>query len=404
MQAESYILAEAEYFQDFHCLASKCTDGCCHSWRINIDRAHYNRIRSVKKSPELARLVEEGIQRDKRSVSPQSYAKMRLREDGTCFFLDENSLCMLQREYGPSILPKVCRIFPRRVRILGNLVEKSCTPSCEEVVNRLWELPDKLKFICGPAVYGETGGLFDLPPEQPAINRNLLEIQSLCIDILQNREYSLDDRVILLGIALDSLAANAGTDDDGVIEAWLKRYDALSSGNDFQFTLDSFPRAADMAFANNTMIIKRVSHIELAESQALVKQILEKLHLETNDEGQSRINTRDYLATKRALEEFLAGKEYLLENVIVNQWFYDSLPFGPKGVWRGYLRFVILYSLLKFMLAGGISEVTRENITRTITLWARILPHSATVLDALVEQMIQSKSDTMAHLAILLKD
>ena len=75
----------------------------------------------------------------------ERYALINEKYDGYCPFIDEDGYCSLQRACGEEVLPIVCRMYPRSVK-LGEENEISCSLSCEKTVELIISNTEKLKF------------------------------------------------------------------------------------------------------------------------------------------------------------------------------------------------------------------------------------------------------------------
>lgn len=404
---KEYIL-QPDYFDEFHCLASDCHNDCCHGWRINIARPCYMKIRSTRKSPELEELVAKGIRRNKKADSSVFYADMQLNEKGDCVFLNEKRMCRLQIECGPSVLPYICQDFPRRLFRSGKLILRSCTPACEEVVHLLWERPNGLEFT---AVSREKGllriGHLRTPEGSQTLYSHFEEIQWVCISILQNRSYTLDERMILLGIAVRALAEIQSTTEDSVVQDWLTRYTVLTKGSSFKEAVGKLPSNPSMFLANNLETLFELLIGTFSPDMAeYLRKRLASLGLKL-EENHFTYHPDTYFEQKERLNAFLHGQEYLMENLIVNETFAHGIPLdGKDSVWDSYMHLCILYSLLKMLLTMSAetaeSSLSREKLVEGVILWARILLHATERLNGFVERMHKNESDSLAHMAILI--
>lgn len=63
---------------------------------------------------------------------------------GACAFWLPSRLCSLQKQYGPDILPSVCRTYPRIITVFPDRKEFSLDPCCPEVAlsARCWKTGD----------------------------------------------------------------------------------------------------------------------------------------------------------------------------------------------------------------------------------------------------------------------
>jgi hypothetical protein len=128
-----------QYVDSFRCIGPTCEDTCCQGWSVPIDQATYEKyavIESMK--PHLGTIVPnpEGAKRS-------DFARIRTTSTSACFFLDEERLCSIQRQHGPSLLSNTCATYPRSIGIHSGVEERSLSLSCPEAA-RLTLLHDSL--------------------------------------------------------------------------------------------------------------------------------------------------------------------------------------------------------------------------------------------------------------------
>ena len=102
------------YYDKFRCLASDCRFSCCKGWNISFNKKDFLSLKRQTGSEGLSQILRGGVRRI-RSGSKEGahYGEFDMR-GSVCPLLDEDSLCLLQKECGHSALPDVCKTFPRR--------------------------------------------------------------------------------------------------------------------------------------------------------------------------------------------------------------------------------------------------------------------------------------------------
>src|SRR5580698_9334351 len=83
-----------QYVESFRCIGSACEDTCCPGWSVPIDQATYEKYTAIVPNPE-------GTKRS-------DFARIRTTSTAACFFLDEERLCTIQKQHGPSLLSHTC--------------------------------------------------------------------------------------------------------------------------------------------------------------------------------------------------------------------------------------------------------------------------------------------------------
>ncbi len=171
------------YYKKFVCIADKCPDTCCAGWQIAVD-------------PESA----EKYKRAGGEIGKKLCRSMAVDEDGDtvfvsqnrrCPFLLESNLCELYIELGKESLCKTCTLFPRHVTHLGARKETGLSISCPEAARLIFESSEPISF--------ETEQDDTLPEPNsidPTLYFTLAKAQKTAINILQNRNFSVTQRLI----------------------------------------------------------------------------------------------------------------------------------------------------------------------------------------------------------------
>ena len=116
-----------QFYKDFKCAASKCSDTCCKDWEIVIDdqtQALYNNV-----SGKLGNMLKSNIVTD--SDGDRIF---RLGKNHECPFLDNDRLCMIQKELGANALCRTCFAFPKLTLDYTEFTEYALSFACPEAV------------------------------------------------------------------------------------------------------------------------------------------------------------------------------------------------------------------------------------------------------------------------------
>ena len=128
------ILRKPDFYSQFKCIASKCSDTCCVGWEIDIDETSQRTYRKVEGpfGDRLRESIEDG------------HFKLLLHD--RCPFLDKDNLCEVYRNLGEGALCQICREHPRFVEVYGDIMEKGLGLCCEEAVRLLLATNGPLTF------------------------------------------------------------------------------------------------------------------------------------------------------------------------------------------------------------------------------------------------------------------
>ncbi len=171
------------YYKNFRCIAGKCPDTCCAGWEIVVDSdsADKYRLADGKIGEKLRHTMSVDSDGDTVFVS----------RNRRCPFLLENNLCEIYIELGEKSLCRTCTLFPRHMTDLGSRKETGISISCPEAARLIFSSSEPITF--------ETVDE-DSPVQpnniSPTIYFILQKAQKTAINILQNRKFSINRRLI----------------------------------------------------------------------------------------------------------------------------------------------------------------------------------------------------------------
>ena len=111
------------YYGDFHCIAQRCPDSCCHEWDVQIDPDTARRYHELPGA--LGEALRDAMYEDSGDVYLRNCA-------GRCPMWQQDGLCRIQCALGHDALSQVCREFPRITQDYGSFVEHALEMSCPE--------------------------------------------------------------------------------------------------------------------------------------------------------------------------------------------------------------------------------------------------------------------------------
>lgn len=409
-------IIEPNYFKDFRCIGGECRNNCCScNWKIEFTKKDYLNAKNAKKSKELQEICTHAFRRIKKSENPEIYAEMRLNESGSCHFLDKEGFCSLQKECGYKVLPYVCKSFPRQYFTYLNSTEQYLSTGCEEVVRLLMNLPNGIELTGGTNISDNkyiNATLSVNTPEKASEYpfKYYWDIKTLMISIMKNRNYNVEDRLILLGIAFKHIDDLINTDNgdkipsyvDGLIAACADDSSMLNEIRDIE------PKTSQNAlnFANILKAISGIKSMPKSFSDKIINAY--GITYEQSDEQQIAIEISNSKTDKQLglLFNMLSGREYIIENFILNAMLFLNLPFTDTNLsfWDSYIFICQVYSLMIFMLAGNITEASDDkDIADAFVIFSRCLFHNKTLRDNLISFVKNNKSTTLGSMVYLIK-
>ncbi|WP_206457970.1 flagellin lysine-N-methylase [Anaerovorax sp. IOR16] len=406
-------IIKPDYYDKYFCIGSNCKNTCCKDWNIHLTKKEYSELKKRKLSLELGKIREVALSRERKSTSLLQYGKIKLYKDKKCPFHSKEGLCLLQLECGPEALSEVCRNFPRYHAMTGDVVEQHLSLACEEVVKFLLDKKDGIAYVSEENVE-ITEKLFhqDLRKEKAKkrpIYNYAFDIKMLAVATLQCRSLSLDDRILVLGIFLKHI-------DD--LEQQKREAEIPTYVDHMLETLDSDEIKALWKNIKGNSNLQSISSASLLfdfffhrKDQNTLEKIYRKLGITAESvlEGQAiqyNCDLEYYNRAKRHFDQFLNGRKYILENIMVTWFFTTGQPFlfQDQSIWDNYVGFAALYLLLKSVLKGLIdTDSTDEDFVQAVVNCSRNMVHNNRFIQRQIDRFKEKGTD-LAQLAILIKD
>ncbi|WP_338837506.1 flagellin lysine-N-methylase [Clostridium perfringens] len=372
-----------KYMKTFKCISPNCTDTCCAGWDINIDENTFKKYENDKGN--LKELITGKYIKNSQSDDSFNYGFMKITEDNKCPFLNENLLCEIHGKCGEENLSITCRRYPRVFNIIDDIYEKSELPSCEEICSKAFLNKEKMEFIEIEE---------DLPEDFLEIRRvidteafigsdNLIQyfwdIRIISINIMQNRNFSIEKRLSLLRAFYKSLEDLKTEENFYEIEDLLEKITEYPS-NITEF-IDS-KKIIPLSITNNFFKI-------ILDEKLLRKVIgtrLKKLLLDLNKDQNLFNNIHKY--DLNFFDTYFKKYSYIFENYLVNQIFKDIIPFNTGGDLNESIHKLInTYKLIKsYLILWNISsqnEISEKNIIYVIQALSKDLEHNKVFKDIL---------------------
>ncbi|WP_343008755.1 flagellin lysine-N-methylase [Clostridium celatum] len=308
-----------KYMADFKCIGSECVDTCCAGWDINIDENTFEKY--VNSKGELKELVQGKFRENKENEDFLNKGFMILKEQNKCPFLNDDMLCDIHGRIGEENLCITCKRFPRVYNIIDGIYEKSGLPSCEEICIKAFLNKEKMEFIEIEEDIDESAieirRIIDTEAFEgtDSLLQYFWEIRVNSINIIQNRSFSIEERLNILKYFYREIEKNYKMLDfesieniledfsENTIDLELLKGKAYNESNEFYLSLI------------DERLIENIKGIRLKE------RILEYTNA---------IEGYDINKYSSELSKKLEKYSFIFENYLVNQIFKDLIPFN-KG-------------------------------------------------------------------------
>ena len=400
------------YYDEFRCIGPECTDSCCKNWGITLTKREYLNYKKMDCSPELRTIIDTAFTRLRKD--DYQYAAMKLKENGDCPFLGKDSLCKIQKEKGAEALSVICNFFPRQNTRVGNEAYiYSGNITCSHIVELMINHPE------GLALVEE-----DYKGDNPLVEKNMFsgniipswegypffwEIKNAQLDILQNRNFTIPERMLILGF----FAQKA---DEYIKENKGKKISELASmllDNEVcKKIADSLkaPQSEESAATKSVSILLKMKNTAQSISFSNPKiseyfeQIAKSIDLRTeiteNNDLNFLFDRKKYSKCLSMYREIENNRPYIVENLLVNLAFTDN---PQQGIWANFFLLAVFYNTLKLCIPAFIREDWNDRyIALAITYAAKIVLNTHLADKGTLVDFMNNNSFDLPHAAFLI--
>lgn len=321
-----------DYYEHFSCKMGQCRAACCEGWPISFSLDDYYHLMGTECSAELRRKLDTGLH-IKLRPTPEAYAEIAPRYDGSCPMRLEDGRCALHAELGESALSFVCRLYPRGVRMERGC-ECSCANSCEAVLELLFARDEPIEFVKRQLT-------FDLPRrEKPAIVFETLgreqEIRLWLIRFMQNQTLPIPLRMMAMGHVLAVLDEALLARDEREVDRLLRGQRRIQPLQATELTPGHLEFGLRIAEEMICLLDERSDSIRRYGEDALAyfNHSFEK-----------------YSSARNHFEAVLPKWDIWFEHMLVNHMFFGRFPFQdrPVSLTDEFIALCAVYSLLRFL-------------------------------------------------------
>jgi len=371
------------YYDKFHCIGGACEMNCCdRDWGIYVDKKTYLKYRDIKQ-PEIKGMVDGYIKREREGATIYRYARITQDENRRCPFHMEDGLCIIQKELGEEYLCNTCQKFPRLLsRMQETIAEYALSMSCPEAVRVALVDTEPMGFELNAQELTDQE-LFAMKAMNLDILRNTSgyaahgwALREASIDIMQNRDYSVEMRLLIIGMLMRRVTelgkAEKWEDIPNAIDLFMGGAQSGEFHNMQDFTLDDeIKRHIHQVFCSMLLGL-----FEQNQNNIFMEAIVASTG--KLPEGETVHVTSDFLETVYARKKadfwpgFLAKYSHVLENYLVNFFFSKLFPIDVANEMNPYQffcavaeQFAVLRMILCLLSEQG--EIDRKSLELTIT-------------------------------------
>ena len=416
-----HIVLQPSFYSKFECIGSDCKYNCCRDWNIGFTKQEFKNMKRKIRTEEFREKFEDAFEKYQNDIF--SY-KIKLDENNKCKFLDENGLCGIYAEMGPENMSLVCKIFPRQTTYCMEKYECFLDIACEEVIRLLLQEKEgiKLEVIEREVTDTEKNGASRINGEKIATSTMFqcwVDFKILLLGVLQNREYNFGERMVILGMAIKKIdeMLKSGTESEEAVLNYIQQF--VDSFNDsrnkdmYSNLFENADRSGRKRLFNS--IAYHYNGTRAVEDFKIQKKINNRIDVniqlktefeiggEKSENWNIEYDFEKYQQAIRDFEEFIKGKEYWIENVMVESFLANRFPFRMNGgIWKNYCTMATVYSMMLFMWTCCLEkDSTEEDFIYYTSEYSKSLFNSVNHMTELEKCLNETESETLGHMAAL---
>lgn len=407
-------IVKLAYFDEFQCTNSECPDSCCKdSWNIWLSRREYLDFKKRDMKPEFREIADKCIKRVKSTDDDYKYAQI-LHTDEGCSFLTENGLCTLHKELGEKALGYVCRTFPRHYASIGDdAVAMSCTSTCYHVNELLMRHPEGLA-ITEEEYKQNAKTVFS----SFTVRKNwegypyYWDILGAEIDILQNRSFTISERLLILGYfcqKADEYMKNGSANKIPSLAAMLLDNDLCRKIAD---SLKPAVPQSDSSMTDSVSILlnmsARIKKTNMASYIKMIDHVLQKTGCtikEVTEASEKWEVTADFskeaiLKLYNVYRHIEDERSYIIENLLVNIVFSQDMQ---DGIWKNYFITAVFYNMLRIIAPAFLNEeYSDRELALALTYAVKIVINTYSAEMGTFEDYVKDNKCTLPYAALLI--
>ena len=377
------------YFKNFKCIGGKCSDSCCIGWNIDIDKTTFKKYFKVKDN-EMKKMFQRNVMNNERCSSDDvDYGIVKLRKDKRCPFLDKENYCVIHSNLGEEYLSNVCTCFPRVTNKIDEVYEMSLDVSCPEAARLILLNKEKINFINKEENLGKyiisaqinTKVKYD--KNTPL--RYFKEVRDFCINLVQNRKFTISERLYILGDFINELEDKFESNSTEIL-SFIQEYDIERASNDYNMddinTLLGNGSMNQIIKMNFFIKMIKILNVDKEVESYYFKRYTEEILNGYGIEEIKSILDKDISSIKiiEQYQEILEEKyNYIFENYLVNFIYNYTFPFNEiLSPFDSFIMLLVRTNFIKFYLIGlylNNNEINDEKIVEFIQVFSKTIEH-----------------------------
>lgn len=395
-------VVEPLFVSAFKCIGSACRDHCCKGWDIELDKATVNRyLKSTR--IDIKNIAVDSIVTTK--ISYSKWGKIKLSMGNSCAFMDEERLCKIHKELGPSALSPTCATYPRIKLSFRQEEQKSLTLSCPEAARHLLTQPDAMLLEQTTKIASNVNSSHDYNLESKLLNLMCANLTKISGMYIEEAFYAMAN----LFLYVDKLEQDSDKNEKAENYFYQLAND-LAQGK-IRHQLSELKPDYSLQWS---LLIRLQIYINakagMRSWSTLDHYISKLIHILTegakeNEIERSMIRLDD--AWKNEVIPWLEERPYLMSNYIQYRIYNDCFPALNKDSLLGNLYLLTAeWFLLKSIISACVAlvgDVVEEDIINIIYSYHAVTKHDAKSLVAFKAEIEKTKVNDDISLIYLLR-
>lgn len=371
-----------QFFYDFQCEASACSDTCCAGWGIMIDPVS---LKKYRKYPGFfGNRLRNSIDWENKSFE---------QYHGRCAFLNEENLCDIYTEAGSQMLCKTCTRYPRHYEEYENLREVSLSLSCPAAAKLILGSAEKMTFL---------NECRETPEEEYEefdffLFTKLQEIRDYLYQVIQNRELPVEERMAIILAVSHDMQNRIDRKQLYAVDDLLKRYENPAFLKTAEKKFKKYRKKGTERRIQLHKMLRRLYRLEVLRPEwtAFLKKQEHRLYQELSEEA--------YEQAVCEFAVFYKDKEYEYEQLLM----YFVFNYVCGAVYDGDLFSKVKLAVVSVMLIRELDlavwlekekQFTFEDQIRIAHRYAREVEHSDPNMEAMEYMMAEEERFTLNSL------
>jgi lysine-N-methylase len=332
-------------------------------------------------------------------------------EKGYCSFLNKDGWCDIQTNLGEDYLCDTCSVYPRRNNKINEVVEQSLTVSCPEAARLVLLNESGIKFEIGP----KEMTIKTLTSIANINNQKIThwtdffnEYRYITISILQNRTYTLEERLLILGLLYNELDECVKKNNIKNIPDILGQYIESVDNYTFKDAFNNVSKRIDihLRLCRELVLLRFNQAILSSRYLECSRDMLTGLKIEkdsTNGETQDQYE----FSYHNYYVPFFKDKGYMLENYLVNYVFRNCMPINGDSPFESYSKMVLHYAIIKLHLVGMANHhkgLTPELVIKLIQSLSKTFEHNSAYFNKINNLMKENNFLSLTYMSILINN